>query len=363
MTFHKHMRREMHWPITFVQITGILALVTAWAFNPVGPRPLETYDYLIVLSGLAILCAMLFTKNVPIWRAGGPLFIVTITLFLAREVSYLGTHMEMWGMIATNLIALGMSIFFVKTRDYLISLAAVWIIMWDVNTFGVDPLFQNIFYIYVALTTLIGACLNATHVRTMNSSYMLMRNYRDLSQIDFLTKAPNRRSLMEAIQETLEECANAKSQDHWFLMLDIDNFKRINDDLGHARGDDVLINLAQVFKQDPTVHYFGRLGGEEFGVIYKDRSEKAILRSIETILLSTKTYAPCPYSFSAGLTKIDAAEDLSNILSQADRELYNAKRNGKSRTYYQGKPFCVVSGREPNCAEHGSVTAELDAGT
>jgi len=146
-------------------------------------------------------------------------------------------------------------------------------------------------------------------------------------------------------------------------MLDIDNFKKINDDLGHARGDDVLINLTQVFKQDTAVHYFGRLGGEEFGAIYKDRSEKAVLKSIETILLSTKTYAPCPYSFSAGLTEIAATDDLSNILSQADRELYIAKRNGKSRAYYQGKPFCVVSGREQIGAEHGAVIAELDART
>jgi len=271
--------------------------------------------------------------------------------------------MHMWGMIATSLIALGMSVFFVETRDYLISLAAVWFIMWDVDTSGAEPLFHSTFYIYVTVTTLIGACLNITHVRTMRSSYRLMQNYKELSQIDFLTKVPNRRSLTGAIQDILEKIIKEDAQDCWFLMLDIDNFKKVNDELGHARGDDVLINLAQLAKQEKAIHYVGRLGGEEFGMLYKNHSEESVLRSIERMLTATRHYAPCPYSFSAGLAKVHPTDDLSSILSQADRELYIAKRNGKSRAYYQGKPFCVIAEQESKGAERGILAAELGAET
>jgi len=343
MTFHKHMRREMQWPLLLILLAGLVSLAITWRLNPLGPRPLTNQDYLLVSLCLATSATIVFTRNIFVWRASGPLQIVLLTLLFEREIAYLGEHMHMWGMVATTLIALGMSIFFVSTRDYLVALIAVWAIMWQVNSAGGDPLLKNHFYLHVAATTVLGTCLNATYVKTMNRLYELMKNYRNLSQIDFLTKAPNRRSLMDAIHTTVETCIDTRSENAWFLMLDIDYFKKINDKLGHARGDDVLIHLSQLIRQDSIKHHFGRLGGEEFGILYKDCSEEDVRKSVAALLTSAQLYPPCPYSFSAGLTQIRVTSDLSTILSQADQELYNAKREGRSRAYYLGRPFYVTS--------------------
>ncbi|WP_145009169.1 GGDEF domain-containing protein [Pseudomonas oryzihabitans] len=358
MTFHKHMRREMQWPMTLTVAAGIVALVAAWRLNPLGPRPLADHDYLLFGLLLAITAIITISKNIFVWRLIGPMQTVFIALLFEREVAHLGALIDMWGMVTTTLIAMGISILFVSTLDYLITLFAVWVIMWQVNSAGANPLFDNIFYLHVVITTALGTCLNATYVKTMKRVYELMKNYRNLSQIDFLTKAPNRRSLMDAIQTTVESCIDTRSENCWFLMLDIDYFKKINDKLGHARGDDVLIHLSQLIREDPIKHQFGRLGGEEFGILYQDRTEEEVLKSVEALLSAALTYSPCPYSFSAGLTKIRVTSDLSNILFQADQELYNAKREGRSRAYYLGRPFYVTPIPEVS-RDDGLVIAEL----
>ncbi|MDR6677609.1 GGDEF domain-containing protein [Pseudomonas oryzihabitans] len=342
MTFYKHMRREMQWPTTFIVAAGLIALIFAWRLTPQGPRPLAGQDYLFLVLCLITTAIIIGSKNIVVWRVSGVVQTLFIALLFEREVAHLGEFIQMWGMLTTTLIAMGMSILFVSTLDYLITLLAVWIIMWHVNRAGINPLSENIFYLHVAITTILGVCLNATYIKTMQKIYELMNNYKNLSQIDFLTKAPNRRSLMDAIQATIDECINTSSENCWFLMLDIDYFKNINDKLGHARGDDVLINLTQLIKEESIKHRFGRLGGEEFGILYKDCSEQDVLKSIESLLTSTQKYAPCPYSFSAGLTKINVNSDLSDILSQADQELYNAKREGRNRVHYLGSALYVT---------------------
>lgn len=358
MTFQKHMRREMQWPMTFTVMAGVIALVAAWRLNPMGPRSLGTQDYLILVLFLASTAIIICSKNLLIWRLTGPVQTILICMLFEREVAHLGAFIDMWGMVTTTLIALGISILYISTLYYLITLLGVWVVMWQVNSAGANPLFENIFYLHVVITTALGTCLNATYVKTMKRVYELMKNYRNLSQIDFLTKAPNRRSLMDAIQTTVETCIDTRSENCWFLMLDIDYFKKINDKLGHARGDDVLIHLSQLIREDPIKHQFGRLGGEEFGILYQDRTEEEVLKSVEALLSAALTYSPCPYSFSAGLTKIRVTSDLSNILFQADQELYNAKREGRSRAYYLGRPFYVTPIPEVS-RDDGLVIAEL----
>lgn len=358
MTFHKHMRREMQGPMTFTIVSGVVALVAAWRLNPLGPRPLADLDYILFGLFLVTIGIITLSKNIVIWRLTGPIQTVIFALLFEREIAFMGAFIEMWGMITTTLIALAISILYVGTLDYLITLFAVWVIMWRVNSVGATQLFENIFYLHVVMTTVLGLCLNLTYMKTMRRIYELMNSYRNLSQTDFLTKAPNRRSLMDAIQTTVETCIDTRSENCWFLMLDIDYFKKINDKLGHARGDDVLIHLSQSIREDPIKHHFGRLGGEEFGILYRECTEEEVLKSVEALLSAALTYSPCPYSFSAGLTKIRVTSDLSNILFQADQELYNAKREGRSRAYYLGRPFYVT----PTPAvsrDDGLVIAEL----
>ncbi|WP_227447945.1 GGDEF domain-containing protein, partial [Pseudomonas syringae] len=88
--------------------------------------------------------------------------------------------------------------------------------------------------------------------------------YQELSETDTLTHAPNRRALVASLNTALA-CAEKSSL--WFAMLDLDHFKSINDTHGHDVGDNVLVGFATLLKGTKGLIAFGRLGGEEFGVI------------------------------------------------------------------------------------------------
>ena len=130
--------------------------------------------------------------------------------------------------------------------------------------------------------------------------------------------------------------------------LDCDEFKHINDQLGHQAGDLVLQAVAELLlrsvRRRDTV---ARLGGDEFGLILSETSEEEartttgrILTSLSTAELTT---LPGAVSLSAGVATFHTAASIDEVLAQADRLLLEAKRTGKHRalfrTFLRGQPL------------------------
>jgi diguanylate cyclase len=158
------------------------------------------------------------------------------------------------------------------------------------------------------------------------------------SRTDLLTGLPNRRHILELLEDAL--AANAASGSSLCVaMIDIDRFKAINDTHGHDAGDAVLRHFAsasseKLGRQDAI----GRMGGEEFLLILPNTSLIDAARIIEQIrqgcaegTLQNGEVARS-HSFSAGLVEAQPREDRNSILSRADRALYTAKRQGRNRT-------------------------------
>jgi diguanylate cyclase (GGDEF)-like protein len=124
-------------------------------------------------------------------------------------------------------------------------------------------------------------------------------------------------------------------------MLDIDSFKAKNDLYGHDVGDKILRAMALCLKNAKGSHSFGRIGGEEFGVLLQGddpaRAGEFVLDLLQAIRCSVA--APHNYTCSAGMARFSAGDELSTVLKLADKNLYGAKRNGKDCVHLDGAPL------------------------
>jgi diguanylate cyclase (GGDEF)-like protein len=161
---------------------------------------------------------------------------------------------------------------------------------------------------------------------------------RLLSLTDELTGLPNRRAFMRRLEDEV-----ARVQRYGFplsfVLIDLDHFKSVNDEYGHAAGDEVLRvyskNILSIFRHHDMV---ARYGGEEFAVLLPNTDSDGTIRALnkvkrragETRWQVNGTVADVP-SFSAGVSLYKPGESASAFLERADKALYRAKRLGRNR--------------------------------
>ena len=155
------------------------------------------------------------------------------------------------------------------------------------------------------------------------------------ARMDKMTMLLNRETTMEEIRTTLKREPDAM---HALFMTDVDNFKMLNDTLGHQAGDKFLINLADEIKKCFGVFdIVGRIGGDEFFALMKNvPDEGAVEQKAQNLLNAIQrvcsAYLDIPLSGSIGIGLYpDNATTLEELYAKADDALYAAKRNGKNR--------------------------------
>jgi diguanylate cyclase (GGDEF)-like protein/PAS domain S-box-containing protein len=162
---------------------------------------------------------------------------------------------------------------------------------------------------------------------------------RHLADHDPLSGAYNRRRFEAELEaELAHEAQHARSSA--VLLFDVDNFKQINDTLGHPAGDAVIVRLAETLRnQVRTGDAVARLGGDEFSILLR-RVDIAGAERIATkirerarVALAEAVDRPTPISLSVGIAMIDGASNSSadEILGRADASMYEAKRLGGDR--------------------------------
>ncbi len=167
---------------------------------------------------------------------------------------------------------------------------------------------------------------------------ILHNDMKELSLRDDLTKLPNRRMIMAKLTERFE--LYLRQQTGFALALvDIDNFKNVNDKYGHNIGDEVLVELSQFLEENiRNIDFVGRYGGEEFiFLIYVDDFEESKLmlhRVLEKLSKRTFSTNEINISMSGGVVSVgmnDSCKDINEIISKADKRLYVAKEMGKKQ--------------------------------
>ena len=158
------------------------------------------------------------------------------------------------------------------------------------------------------------------------------------SYIDALTGLPNRRKMLRRLKTEFE----MRPESLCLAMIDIDHFKRVNDEFGHLMGDDVLVSVGNLIEHTVgELGHIARWGGEEFLVIFSQAEQLEVERCLE---LLAKVIREARFdsgedirirtTISIGKSHYQAGDTIDALITRADNALYRAKNSGRDRVVY-----------------------------
>ena len=191
------------------------------------------------------------------------------------------------------------------------------------------------FFVAILAINLANRAANTKHSQTL----------QEKAETDLLTGLLNKISTEQKVTDYLAE-AGARGETAILFMIDIDNFKKVNDTMGHAFGDELLaglgVGLSTLFRATDIV---GRIGGDEFMVVMKNVpvDEEAKKREADKLLNFFRSFKvgeyvqyKCTASIGGAVFSKDGA-DFEELYKSADSAVYEAKRHGKNRVAYYGE--------------------------
>jgi len=163
-------------------------------------------------------------------------------------------------------------------------------------------------------------------------------NLKDLVLLDFLTKIYNRHAFSDFLKKSYKEINWSKNQksrrkqlsQFSLLLIDIDDFKKFNDEFGHLHGDKILKKVAKFLEE--CVREFdivARWGGEEFAIILRGTTLEQAKNKAEFILDQARK--KLPVTFSIGASQSNSKHTADQMFKKVDKALYKAKEKGKDQ--------------------------------
>lgn len=181
--------------------------------------------------------------------------------------------------------------------------------------------------------------VNPVIVKARIQTHITMKLQRDqlnhLAFHDQLTGLYNRHYLLEVAEDGVRKALRNKTK-FWLLMIDIDNFKKINDTHGHAVGDLILQEVASALQTGlRSYDMVSRFGGEEFIILFSACSKNATIKKADKLLKKIEALKinDITVTISIGIASLllDNKDDLISLLKRSDDALYLAKANGRNR--------------------------------
>lgn len=179
--------------------------------------------------------------------------------------------------------------------------------------------------------------LDITHMR---QSERMLRQERDIAlktaSTDALTGVSNRGHIMALLSDRIERRSAVPPRGTIAVLVDLDHFKHVNDRFGHIGGDRVLREFAQIVRAElRTCDGFGRIGGEEFLILFPGKTPQKAALAIDRLRARVSGHAMMTEAptfrigFSAGMTDIRIGDTVASVYGRADRALYLAKAEGR----------------------------------
>ncbi|MDL2238323.1 GGDEF domain-containing protein [Christensenellaceae bacterium OttesenSCG-928-K19] len=193
-----------------------------------------------------------------------------------------------------------------------------------------------IFPLSFSYLVMLGVLVLVTGMYKRQFTALIYQNRQD-SITDALTGLHNHRHLTELLKEVEQWQKESPERDYAIAVIDLDDFKQVNDQHGHSAGDDVLRELGGVLAETFRAHTVGRYGGDEFVVIFKDTPSEVCVQICEALRkqVSSRLFTEqgIHISLSIGLCSRSQIEG-QDIFIEADMLLYKAKEQNKNQVLF-----------------------------
>ncbi|MBP7736484.1 MAG: diguanylate cyclase [Spirochaetes bacterium] len=158
---------------------------------------------------------------------------------------------------------------------------------------------------------------------------------REKARIDFLTRISNRRHFEEVLTNEIQR-SDRYNHPLTIVYMDVDNFKAINDNLGHRAGDKILTTISSIINSNiRSTDFIARLGGDEFAFLLVETNEneaKNFIKKVQHELLMSMEAHAFPVTFSFGIvTFYTFTRNIREMMHIADTCMYHSKKAGKNR--------------------------------
>lgn len=193
---------------------------------------------------------------------------------------------------------------------------------------------RNHSLLFISLLALVVSLMSIIVVLVL---YLRHRHLKilDVASLDYLTGLPSRRSFIEQLKLKITQSSPYPITNVGVILLDIDHFKWVNDQYGHAQGDLVICEVAKSLKRFVNRRrLIARYGGEEFILVTFDCDERELFELSEALRLRIEQLQGLvsPVTISAGCCHTQALTDIETAIDKADKALYQAKNSGRNNT-------------------------------
>ncbi|UVM58292.1 GGDEF domain-containing protein [Pseudomonas sp. B21-012] len=267
-------------------------------------------------------------------------FIAVITLAVRLVIDGLPQALRpAWMVLGASSVLYSVSVLPVRRWSFLATMLVTWV---NLNPFQVPDmhLFELRGSMFVCYAVFLNGLTLYSYLKMRRAklyNFYMAKLLLEQAYVDALTEIPNRRSFMAKAEKHLQQDA---APTRYLAMIDIDNFKKVNDQFGHDIGDVVLKRIAASIKASMSEFEYARLGGEEFVIYVWGLNQADAERRIDALCRRVRDeVAEHPVTISIGLAQILAEDTLSNALVKADQALYEAKRSGKDRYVLWREPL------------------------
>ncbi|WP_047304985.1 sensor domain-containing diguanylate cyclase [Pseudomonas fluorescens] len=298
-----------------------------------GQQGFSAYSmlFLVVLSLTTIVLG--FTRKARHFQWVNLLFVLTIAVGVRLVIE--GLPMDRhpaWLILGASSILYSASVMPLRRWSFFVTILITWAVLnpfWATNTtFGeLKGLMVLVYALFLSTLTLY-SFFKLRQAKLHN--YIMSKLLLDQAYLDTLTEIPNRRSFMTRADQRLLDLP--RDHEHYLAMIDIDNFKKVNDIYGHDIGDEVLKRVAADIKSVMADFDYARLGGEEFAIylagVRRDDVEALAARLCQVVREQPSQH---PVTISIGVARVAAGDSLNQALVKADQALYQSKHSGKDR--------------------------------